>query len=194
MNRVTIIEEENQQIEREIAEILNETKLEEVKSIKVLVDSVDTSPQPQTGYRRVPGYIQLLYHSVIDRFLFIGLTFAEETNLKSLEEYYDFLRLKHSRLEETASTKYTIREKRVELQTLFEQKLADLDNEREQRLTLRNRLRLYHLVWRTIKKYVEDEKNLSNTRTDSVLLEDMIMKAIYESTNLFPKSIIFFLL
>ncbi len=112
--------------------------------------------------------------------------------MKSLEKFYDFLREKYARLEETASTKYTIREKRIELQTLFEQKLAELDNEREQRLTLRNRLRLYHLVWRTIKKYVEDQNNLSNPKADSALLEEVIMKAIYESANLFPKSMILF--
>jgi hypothetical protein len=109
-----------------------------------------------------------------------------------LEKYSDFLREKYSRLEENASTKYTIKEKRIELQILFERKLAELDNEREQRLTLRNRLRLYHLAWRTIKKYVEDENDSSNTRTDEVLLEDVIMKAIYESANIFPKSIDFF--
>ena len=131
-----------------------------------------------------------LHHSIITQFLFIGLTFAEETNLKSLEKYYDFLREKYARIEETAITKYTNREKRIELQTLFEQKLAELDSEREQRLTLRNRLRLYHLVWRTIKKYIEDEKNSANPAADSRLLEDVIMKAIYESANLFPKSTI----
>ncbi len=120
----------------------------------------------------------------------IGLTFEEETNLKALDKYRDFLREKYSRLEENASTKYTIKEKRNEMQNLFEQKLSDLDKEREQRLTLRNRLRLYHLVWRTIKKYIEEEQTSPTMITDSVLLEDFIIKAIYESANLFPKSIV----
>lgn len=105
-----------------------------------------------------------------------------------LEKYHHFLREKYSRLEVNASTKYTLKEKRIEMQSLFEGKLLDLDKEREQRLTLRNRLRLYHLAWRTIKKYIEEEKTASTPRTDSVLLEDVIMKAIYESANLFPKS------
>jgi hypothetical protein len=78
------------------------------------------------------------------------------------------------------------------MQDLFERKLADLDKEYEQRLTLRNRLRLYHLAWRTIKKCIEDEKTPSTTKTDLVLLEDVIMNEIFQSANLFPKSIIIF--
>jgi len=114
----------------------------------------------------------------------IGLTFAEETNLKPLEKYYDFLREKYSHLEENASTKYTTKEKRIEIQKLFEEKLADLDKEREQRLTLSNRLRLYHLAWRTIKKYGQQES------ATSILLDDLIKKAVYESTQIFQKSIL----
>ncbi len=114
----------------------------------------------------------------------IGLTFAEETDLKTLEKYYDFLREKYSHLEENASTKYTTKEKRIEIQKLFEEKLADLDKEREQRLTLSNRLRLYHLAWRTIKIYGQQE-----TKT-SILLDDLIKKAVYESTDIFQKSIL----
>jgi hypothetical protein len=57
MIRVAIIQEENRQIEREIAQALNEIKIEEKKSIKVIVDNVDTSKEPQTGHRRVPGCI-----------------------------------------------------------------------------------------------------------------------------------------
>jgi CRISPR/Cas system CMR-associated protein Cmr3 (group 5 of RAMP superfamily) len=73
MNRVAIIEEENRQIEQQISEILEETKLEETKSTKVLIDSVSTTPQPQpqTGYRRVPGYIQL--SSLLDDHLSISI-------------------------------------------------------------------------------------------------------------------------
>jgi len=78
------------------------------------------------------------------------------------------------------------------LQNLFEKKLSELDKECEQRLTLRNRLRLYHLAWRTIKKHIEEEETASSSKTDSILLEDVIMKAIYESVNLFQKSIVFF--
>jgi len=76
------------------------------------------------------------------------------------------------------------------MQNLFERKLSELDKEREQRLTLRNRLRLYHLVWKTIKKYIEEEKTSSTINTNSILLEDIIMNAIYQSSNLFPKSIL----
>ncbi len=54
---MAIIQEENRQIEREIAQALNEIKIEEKKSIKVIVDNVDTSKEPQTGHRRVPGCI-----------------------------------------------------------------------------------------------------------------------------------------
>ena len=118
------------------------------------------------------------------------MPFAEETNLKSLEKYRDFLREKYARLEENASTKYTVKEKRMEMQNLFDTKLVELDQERGQRLTLRNRLRLYHLVWRTIKKYIEDERNITTPRTKSRLLEDVILKAIYESASLFRRGIV----
>lgn len=120
----------------------------------------------------------------------IGLTFAEETDFKALEKYYDFLREKHLRLEENASTKYTIKEKRTEIQGLFEQKLADLDKESEHRLTLRNRLRLYHLAWRSIRKFIEEKQTSSLMRMNSTLLEDVVMNAIYESSNMFSKGII----
>ena len=167
-----IIEQENRQIEQEIAEVLNQAKLDEIKATKApSVSNVDTIPQPRTGHRRVPG-----------------LTFAEETDLKALEKYYDFLRDKCARIEENASTKYTTKEKRIEMQNLFEKKLSDLDKEREQRLTLRNRLRLYHLAWRTIKKYIEEDKTSINK--NSILLEDVIRNAIYESSNLFQKGIL----
>lgn len=198
--RLAIIEQENRQIEREIARISNQTKIDESKSIKLIVDNIDTSLQPQTGHRRVPGLYSIIFF-FINRIFFMmiyfnsGLTFEEETNLKSLEKYYDFLREKYSRLEENATTKFTLKEKRIEMQNLFERKLAELDKEREQRLTLRNRLRLYHLVWRTIKKYIEQEtSSSSNINTNSILLEDFIMNAIYQSVNLFPKSYFSFIL
>lgn len=173
--RLAIIEAENRQIEREIAAITTQAKPDEIETIEAIVESTDTPRQPKTGHRRVPG-----------------LTLAEETNLKSLEKYRDFLREKHSRLEENASTKYTLKEKRVEMQNLFDAKQTELDQERERRLTLRNRLRLYHLVLRTIKKYIEDENAVSTPRTESQLLEDVILKAIYESINLFRRSMLFF--
>lgn len=121
----------------------------------------------------------------------IGLTFAEETDLKALEKYHDFLRNKCSHLEENASTKYTTKDKRHEIQHLFEQKLSDLDKEREQRLSLRNRLRLYHLAWRSIKKYIE-EKQTSSTKINQDLLEDVIKNAIYESSHMYSKCIMNF--
>ena len=127
---------------------------------------------------------------LIDR-LCSGLTFAEETNLKILEQYHDFLREKCSQLDENASTKYTNKGKRTEMQNVFERKLLELDREREERLTLRNRLRLYHLAWRTIKKYIEEEQTLTTNATESRLLEDVVIKSIFESMNLFPKSIDF---
>ncbi|CAF3689467.1 unnamed protein product [Rotaria sp. Silwood1] len=165
------VKQENKQVEREIAEVLAQIENEETTSAKEIIQNTDTSSQLRTGHRRIPG-----------------LTFAEETNLKELEKYRDFLRDKHSRLEENASTKYTKKEKRIEMQNLFEQKLSDLDKQREQRLTLRNRLRLYHLAWRSIKKFMEEKETSSTMKINSTLLEDLIMNAIYESSNIFPKS------
>jgi hypothetical protein len=169
-NRLAIIQQENRQVEREIAEVLNQAKLDEIKPSKPILNNTDTTPQPRTGHRRIPGLI-----------------FAEETDLKALEKYHDFLRDKCSRVEENAASKYTTKEKRIEMQNLFGRKLSDLDKEREQRLTLRNRLRLYHLAWRTIKKYIEDESTSTSVKKNSLLLEDVIMNAIYQSSNLFPK-------
>ena len=105
-----------------------------------------------------------------------------------MQKYHDFLRDKVRRLEENASTKYTTKDKRVEVQNLFNQKLSDLDKEREKRLTLRNRLRLYRLAWRTVKKYIEDGQHLSKTKTKSILLENALINAIYESSSTLPKS------
>jgi hypothetical protein len=57
LHRLAIIEQENRQIEREIAEISNQTKIDETKSIKSISEDIDTSPQLNTGHRRVPGSI-----------------------------------------------------------------------------------------------------------------------------------------
>ncbi|CAF3312584.1 unnamed protein product [Rotaria socialis] len=171
-DKLAIIEQENKQLEQEIAKLLAQKKSNEPDSIKKTVSDTDTLQQPQTGHRRIPG-----------------LTFAEETDFKALEKYHDFLREKHLRLEENASTKYTIKEKRTEMQSLFEQKLSDLDKESEQRLTLRNRLRLYHLAWRSIRKFIEEKQTSSSMRMNSTLLEDVVMNAIYESSNMFSKGI-----
>jgi len=108
--------------------------------------------------------------------------------LKSLEQYYEFIKKKSTQIDENISTKYTTKDRRVEMQNLFERKLAELDKEREIRLTLRNRLRLYHLAWRTIRKYIEDEKSSTTTKNESQLLENVILNAIFGSINLFPKS------
>ena len=108
--------------------------------------------------------------------------------MKSLEQYYEFIKKKSTQIDENISTKYTTKDRRVEMQNLFERKLAELDKEREIRLTLRNRLRLYHLAWRTIRKYIEDEKSSTTTKNESQLLENVILNAIFGSINLFPKS------
>lgn len=118
--------------------------------------------------------------------MFSGLTFAEETNLKVLENYRDFLREKCARLDDNAISKYTTKEKRWEMQHLFERKQAEFDHEREQRLILRNRLRLYHLTLKTIQQYLDDQEKQS-AAPDDALLEDVILKAIYQSLNLFAK-------
>ena len=168
--------------------LLNEVKNDETKSVKETKIENENSPRFRTGHRRIPGYtFQLFMFEIDEYFLFEGLTFEEETNLKYLEKYRDFLREKFSRLEENASTKYTTKDKRIEAQNLFNQKLSDLDKEREKRLTLRNRLRLYHLAWRTIKKYIEEGQQSS--RTESILLEDTLTNTIYESSATFVKSI-----
>ncbi|CAF1013438.1 unnamed protein product [Rotaria sordida] len=170
-DKLAIIEQENKQIEREIAEVLTQIEDDETKSSKEIINNTNTFTQPRTGHRRIPG-----------------LTFAEETDLKELEKYHDFIRDKYLRLEENSSTKYTKKEKRIEMQNLFEQKLSDLDKQREQRLTLRNRIRLYHLAWRNIKKFTEEKQTSSIMNINSTLLEDVLMNAIYESSNIFPKS------
>jgi translation initiation factor 2 beta subunit (eIF-2beta)/eIF-5 len=58
--RLAIVEQENRQIEREIDEILNQGKTDETKSIKSIVNNINISSQPQTGYRRIPGSISSL--------------------------------------------------------------------------------------------------------------------------------------
>ena len=72
------------------------------------------------------------------------------------------------------------------MQHLFERKQAEFDHEREQRLILRNRLRLYHLTLKTIQQYL-DHQSEQQAATEDALLEDVILKAIYQSLNLFAK-------
>ncbi|CAF0760088.1 unnamed protein product [Adineta steineri] len=171
-DKLAIIEKENRKLEGEINEIVNETKTFEEELMKPFIEKNNNENnntlQLRTGRRRIPG-----------------LTFAEQTDLKTLEKYYDFLRNKYSQFEENSVKNYTTKERRNEVQELFEEILSQLDKEREQRLTLRNRLRLYHLVWNIIKTYCTKEKKIS---INSVLLEDLIKKAIYESTDIFQKS------
>ncbi|CAF1348353.1 unnamed protein product [Adineta ricciae] len=163
-DKLSIIEQDNRRLEAELADIVNQTKLNESKVSQSTNENSSSFPELYTGRRRIPG-----------------LTLEEQTDLKTLEKYYEFIRDKSSELDYNASTKYTTKEKQREMQALFEEKLAELDKERAHRLTLRNRLRLYHLVWRTIKKYAEKETG------NSMLLEDLIKKAVYESTNIFQK-------
>ncbi|CAF1130451.1 unnamed protein product [Adineta ricciae] len=163
-DKLSIIEQDNRRLEAELADMVNQTKLNELQVPKPTNENSSSFPELYTGRRRIPG-----------------LTLAEQTDLKTLEKYYEFIRDKSSELDHNASTKYTTKEKQREMQALFEEKLAELDKEREHRLTLRNRLRLYHLIWRTIKKYAEKETG------NSMLLEDLIKKAVYESTNIFQK-------
>lgn len=119
----------------------------------------------------------------------LGLTFAEETNVKALENYLDFLRAKYARFEENATTKYTSKERRSELQQLFRTKQHELDQEREQRLILRNRLRLYNLTLKTIHDYIEAENNADPLKANNqILLEDAILNALYQSLNIFARS------
>ncbi|UJR30025.1 hypothetical protein I4U23_017570 [Adineta vaga] len=163
-DKLAVIEKDNRRLEAEINEIVTQTKLNEPEIPKTTNIDPNSFPELYTGRRRVPG-----------------LTLVEQTDLTTLKKFYEFLQSKSSEFEHNASTKYTTREKQIEMQALFEEKLAELDKEREHRLTLRNRLRLYHLVWRTIKKYGEKDP------TNAMLLEDLIKKAVYESTNLFQK-------
>ncbi|CAF3672996.1 unnamed protein product [Rotaria socialis] len=120
-----------------------QARVDEIETAKEAFSNIDRSASSGTGHRCIPG-----------------LTFTEETDLKSLEKYYDFLRDKYSCLQDNAATKYTMKEKRTEMLQFFEQKLSDLDKDREQRLALRNRLRLHNLLRRTIKKYIEEKQTL----------------------------------
>ena len=117
------------------------------------------------------------------------MTLVEEMDLKLLDKYHDFIRIKYATFEQSLPTKYTSKEKRFEMQKSFEQKQIQLDKERETRLVLRNRLRLYHLALRTIQKYIDDEiSSASSSNTDQILLEDAILNALYKSLNLFATS------
>ena len=105
----------------------------------------------------------------------LGLTFAEETDLKSLEKYYEFLREKYSRWETSLSKIYTTKDKQLDLQRIFQRKQSLLDEERERRFLLRNRVRLYNLVMESIRNY-------ARTRVNPSLLDETILKVIYQSS------------
>ncbi|CAF1530985.1 unnamed protein product [Rotaria magnacalcarata] len=147
-------EESNKVDGTRIAQLLAQARVDEIETAKEAFSNIDRSASSGTGHRRIPG-----------------LTFTEETDLKSLEKYYDFLRDKYSRLQDNAATKYTMKEKRTEMLQFFEQKLSDLDKDREQRLALRKT----NLALSTIKIH-------SNSS------EDFLINAIYESSHMFPKS------
>ncbi|CAF5080837.1 unnamed protein product [Rotaria magnacalcarata] len=95
-------EESNKVDGTRIAQLLAQARVDEIETAKEAFSNIDRSASSGTGHRRIPG-----------------LTFTEETDLKSLEKYYDFLRDKYSRLQDNAATKYTMKEKRTEMLQFF---------------------------------------------------------------------------
>ena len=112
---------------------------------------------------------------MIFRMRYLGLTFAEETDLKSLEKYDEYLREKYARWQTSLSKVYTTKDKQLDLQRLFQRKQSLLDQERERRFLLRNRVRLYNLVMETIRNY-------ARTTVNSSLLDETILKVVYQSS------------
>lgn len=106
---------------------------------------------------------------------YLGLTFAEETDLKSLEKYDEYLREKYARWQTSLSKVYTTKDKQLDLQRVFQRKQSLLDQERERRFLLRNRVRLYNLVMETIRNY-------ARTTVNSSLLDETILKVVYQSS------------
>ncbi|CAF4105024.1 unnamed protein product [Rotaria magnacalcarata] len=105
-------EESNKVDGTRIAQLLAQARVDEIETAKEAFSNIDRSASSGTGHRRIPG-----------------LTFTEETDLKSLEKYYDFLRDKYSRLQDNAATKYTMKEKRTEMLQFFLSKSCEQDND-----------------------------------------------------------------